>query len=183
MSNIRPIFDCECGDHCFVALTKGFMTLVSPEDKDTLDSSSWYAEKNRNTFYARSDSSKIHRLLHRAIMKPERYELIDHINCNGLDNRRSNLRPATVSQNCVNRKSIKRSKSGYIGVKETPTSWAASLNRGCGTLHLGCFSTAEEAAIARDISAIRQYGDFAILNFPVLRRLISHAERRDDDNP
>lgn len=178
MSNIRPIIDCECGDHCFVGLTKGYVTMVSPEDKEVLASCSWYAEINRRTVYARSDASKTHRLLHRAILSPSRGEMVDHKDGNGVDNRRGNIRPASTAQNSINRKVTKRSRSGYIGVFETPSSWAAQINKESGCWHLGNFDTPEEAAIARDIGAIQAYGDFATLNFPVLRRLIAPVDNR-----
>lgn len=179
MSNIRPIIKCECGGHCFVGLTKGYVALVSPEDHDILDSASWHAEKKRNVVYARSDASRPFRMLHRAILKPETSDTIDHKNDNGLDNRRGNIRPATAAQNSINRKVTKRSRSGYIGVFETPSSWAAQINKESGCWHLGNFDTPEEAAIARDIGAIQEYGDFATLNFHVLRRLIQSDQKRE----
>jgi hypothetical protein len=182
MSNIRPIIDCECGDHCFVGLSKGYVTMVNLEDKPVLASCSWYADIRRKTVYARSDASKSHRMLHRAILKPSRPEdLVDHKEGNGIDNRRCNLREATAAQNAINRKVRKRSRSGYIGVFETPSSWAAQINKEAGFWHLGNFDTPEEAAIARDIGAIQEYGDFATLNFPVLRRLIAPVDNRPVD--
>jgi hypothetical protein len=156
------------------------MTMVSPEDKHVLASCSWHAEIKRKTVYARSDASKPYRMLHRAILKPERSsDLVDHKDGNGIDNRRSNLREANNAQNSINRKVTKRSRSGYIGVFETPSSWAAQINKESGCWHLGNFDTPEEAAIARDIGAIQAYGDFATLNFPVLRRLIAPVENQD----
>lgn len=174
MTNIRPVIDCDCGDHCFVALTKGYVTMVSPEDREILESRSWYADIKRRTVYARSDATNSHRMLHRAVMRPElSSDIVDHKDGNVIDNRRSNLREASIAQNAINRKVTKKSKSGYIGVFETPTSWAAQINKESGCLHLGNFSSAEEAAIARDIGAIQEYGDFATLNFPILRKLSS----------
>jgi hypothetical protein len=152
--------------------------MVSPEDKHVLASCSWYADINRKTVYARSDASKSHRMLHRAILRPARSsDLVDHKDGNGIDNRRSNLREATTAQNAINRKVTKRSKSGYIGVFETPSSWAAQINKETGCWHLGNFDTPEEAAIARDIGAIQEYGEFATLNFPVLRRLVAPVDK------
>lgn len=94
----------------------------------------------------------------------------DHIDGNKLDNRRSNLRVATVSQNQFNRRMDKRNKSGYFGVDfdKKRGKWRAQGCVGYKHTMIGRFDSPEEAALARDKWAIENHGEFARLNFPEL---------------
>lgn len=80
---------------------------------------------------------------------------IDHINDNGLDNRWSNLRPATRSQNNVNRRVGKNNKSGATGVR-----WHEKLKRWQAIFSF-TFATKEEAVAARDLIIRTLAGEFA----------------------
>ena len=105
--------------------------------------------------------------LHRRVMNAPAGMLVDHINGNGLDNRRGNLRLATPSQNVCNR--VTTSASGYRGVEAIPDRskpWRACLYKGKKRTEVGTFDTAEEAARAYDAAAAARYGAFAKLNFP-----------------
>lgn len=92
----------------------------------------------------------------------------DHINGDIHDNRKINLRPATQSQNAMNRKRRSDSTSGFIGVmyKKSHGRWCAQLQGRPEGRHIGLFATKEEAAIARDREAKRVFGEYAKLNFP-----------------
>jgi len=95
--------------------------------------------------------------------------IVDHINGNGLDNRRSNLRAATCTQNHANnRKSAKKFSSIYKGVcwHKAARKWTAQSKDRRIKTHLGCFITEQEAAMAYDVAAKAQWGEFARLNFP-----------------
>lgn len=88
--------------------------------------------------------------------------VVDHINGNGLDNRRVNLREATISQNMQNTR--RKGSSGYKGVKKVgPHTWEARVN----DRTIGYFDTAKDAAFAYDKAALEQYGEFALLNHPL----------------
>jgi HNH endonuclease len=96
-------------------------------------------------------------------------DTMDHINNVRLDDRIENLREATRSQNCMNKKSFwKKPRSGFRGVKilNGRKRFQAVIKAGTGTHYLGTFDTAEEAAKIYDIGARRYHGEFARLNFP-----------------
>jgi hypothetical protein len=96
------------------------------------------------------------------------WPLVDHANGNGLDNRRSNLRLATGTQNNANRRLASNSTSGFKGVNlyKRTGRWRAHIAIHRQQKHLGYFRTAEEAARAYDIAALALFGEFALINFP-----------------
>ena len=107
--------------------------------------------------------------MHRTIMCPPANMEIDHINHNGLDNRRSNLRIVTRQQNAWNSRKNPSNKTGYIGVHKDPrcNSWQAIIKHNNKVLNLGSFKNPYDAAIAYD-KAVNKYRDkFAYRNFPV----------------
>ena len=105
--------------------------------------------------------------MHRAVLKAANDMVVDHINHNGLDNRKANLRLATVAQNAWNaERPIGR--SGYRGVSfdKRVGRWRVAICC-CGKRkQLGYFSDKHEAAKAYDRAAKKYYGEFASLNFP-----------------
>ena len=92
---------------------------------------------------------------------------IDHINRNRSDNRFSNLRSATRSENSKNVCSLPGSTSAYIGVSWHRASkrWIAQVSVNGKSVHLGCFNCEIEAAKAYDAAARFHYGEFANPNF------------------
>ena len=93
----------------------------------------------------------------------------DHINNNGLDNRKENLREATSSQNAANSRS-KNNTSRYKGVRKLPDiksgsrQWQARVKHNYREIHVGCFHTEEEAALAYNEKAVELWGEHAHLN-------------------
>jgi hypothetical protein len=160
---------CHCGDHGWAVLTRGFVMFVSPEDAHHLQGVRGCAVRSSNSslFYAvrHSGPHKIGKRvgLHRAILGvPAAYE-IDHKDHHGLNNRRSNLRLGSRSQNLGNSR-WRIGLSGFRGVhhRKEGRPWAAC----CAGQYLGRFATAEEAARAYDAAALERFGEFATLNFP-----------------
>lgn len=92
-------------------------------------------------------------------------EVIDHIDGNGLNNQRSNLRPCTQSQNLANMRLSKHNTSGYKGVCKTSRgTFHAGIYVNNKRIHIGVFKTPIEAALAYNKAAQKYHGNFARLN-------------------
>jgi hypothetical protein len=104
---------------------------------------------------------------HRLILNAPAGTDVDHINGNGMDNRRENLRLCSRSQNLANsRKHVVTASSPFKGVAASGAAWRASGCKGRVIQQLGKYETAEEAARAYDLWAVEAHGEFANLNFP-----------------
>lgn len=96
------------------------------------------------------------------------YARTDHKDGNGLNNQRSNLRPATDAQNMANKRKKAKGTSTYKGVSldKRCGTWHAYIGVGRKTVNLGGFKNEQEAAKAYDRAACAAYGEYAWLNFP-----------------
>jgi hypothetical protein len=106
-------------------------------------------------------------LLHHAIMgKPEKGYFVDHINRDRLDNRRSNLRFVTMSQNNQNISKQKNNTSGHRGVhwRKDTSKWSAEIKVNYKKIVLGCYENIDDAAKAYNKAAVKYFGEFAVLN-------------------
>ncbi len=105
--------------------------------------------------------------MHRVIMNPPDDMVVDHIDSNGLNNRRTNLRVCTLLQNSYNRKTIKAS-SQYKGVRwnKRKKRWVSSISPNGKFILIGYFKDELTAAKAYDEKAKEFFGEFAYLNFP-----------------
>lgn len=147
-----------------IELSRGMVALVDAADFDWLSQWSWCAvpASDGGTFYAQRSGN---RRMHNAIMLPQRGQLVDHINRNGLDNRRSNLRLCSFRQNMANR-SFKPGVSGYRGVYRYRDRWSANISFNGRSKVIATFDNPTDAARAFDAAARQHYGEFAVLNFP-----------------
>lgn len=151
-----------------------FYALVDDEDYKYLSRWTWQASSRRGRFVAyaeRTDwnNGKQRRIkMHREIMKALPGVQIDHINGNGLDNRKSNLRLCTHSQNQGNRGPNRKSKTGFKGVRlhtyKDTKFWTVEFQFNKEKIYLGTFSTPRDAATAYNIKAKELWGEFAWLN-------------------
>lgn len=106
-------------------------------------------------------------LLHREILAPPKGMEVDHIDGDGLNNRRSNLRICTHQQNLMNRPPIPGSRSKFKGVSTTgrrSEKWCAYICPDNKKIHLGTFGSEIDAARAYDDTALTMFGEFAWLN-------------------
>lgn len=151
---------------------RGLVALVDDADFDYLNQWNWSGEKHRNTFYAhRVDTTGEKRIkikMHRLVVNiTDPKVLVDHKDCNGLNNCKSNLRVCTSSQNAMNRASQKNTSSQYKGVylnKDT-NKWAAEIRgQNHNRKYLGLFVSENDAAIAYNEAAKIMHGEFAKLN-------------------
>jgi hypothetical protein len=166
-----------------IPLTQGYSALVDVEDYERVSFFHWHAAPQRRkdgsikNVYARHSSTKKHssQLLHRFILELEKADkrLVDHINHNGLDCTRANLRVATISQNVANgRKQTtfcrKAPSSPFKGVtwRKSDKKWQAQIIVNGKYIHLGYFLNEVVAAKAYDAAARKHFGEFALLNFP-----------------
>lgn len=146
-----------------IALDKGLFALVDAEDYPVVSRFSWFAKKAPRTFYAARTARTVrrkNRFMHCHLLG---FTGIDHINGNGLDNRRQNLRKATSSQNNANRQPNKGRQ--YKGThKVSPNCFEARITKQGKPYYLGTFKTEKEAARAYNEAAKSLFGDFARLN-------------------
>ena len=154
-----------------VPLNHGYFAKVDDEDHDWAMQYKWhiYRRKTHDTIYAKRSVSikgKTKSIrMHIEIMNDGNMPQVDHINHDGLDNQKANLRPCTQLQNQGNRKKQRNSPHKYIGVKPQGKKFAARIWNQNKTLHLGTFETEIKAAEAYDKAALKFRGDFAHLNF------------------
>lgn len=109
-------------------------------------------------------------MMHRLILglPPGRMPEVDHVDGDGLNNRRANLRTATRHQNARNVRRHRGGKSRFKGILPAQwpvrNPWVAQIYVGGKSTHLGCFPTEEEAAIRYNVAARKYFGEFARLN-------------------
>lgn len=151
-----------------VPLNGGFVMLIDREDLPLIAAKSITAFRDHNTAYACFNRLPLRGVgVHRMIAKAKPCEFVDHINRNGLDNRKENLRIVDRSQNACNSKRRKDASLQYRGVKlnKTDGKFHARISINGKRRHLGSFNTLEEAAKAYDVAAREHRGAFAKLNF------------------
>lgn len=151
-----------------IPLTQGKVAIVDDEDYEELIRRKWCAYKHGLTFYGkRRPQNGDAQYIHRAIMGNERGVEYDHIDGNGLNNQRSNLRAVTHQQNMMNQKSECKRSSQFKGViwSKENKKWLASIRLNNKSTYLGLFNDEEKAARAYDAKARELCGEYARLNF------------------
>lgn len=152
----------------------GLHALVDSEDLDVVRPFKWWPYKMRNVFYAvthyrAEDGTQVYTAMHRMLLGiTDRRIRVDHINHNGLDNRKANLRTGTQQQNAFNARPQKGKTSRYKGVCRVKKSgkWSAQITKNRKHIRLGEFENEVDAAKAYDAAAREHFGEFAYLNFP-----------------
>lgn len=162
-----------------IPLTQGKFAIVDDEDFERVNQFKWAAQRTPSdekywvAFRSigtggRRNKKTVRVLMHRFILDAPKGKIVDHINGNPLDNRRSNMRLCTARESRCNTRVSRRNQSGYKGVhccRPKPFYYAAIYINGKNK-HFGHFRTPEEAARVYDEKAKEYFGEFAWLNFP-----------------
>lgn len=162
---------------CRIVLPSGHVALVDEADRELVEQYRWFVRRNKGKLYVRgyarfghdgrgpgtNPPANVH--LHRLILGVPTGVEVDHINGDGLDNRRCNLRPATRAQNVRNTRN-RANSSGYKGVSWDPINrkWRAKIGVDGFTRCLGRFEDPWEAALAYNAAALEAWGEYAWLN-------------------
>lgn len=145
----------------------GYVTQVDDGDYDAVEQFNWFASAEERTFYAlrHLPGRKTLQYMHDFIMGTRS---IDHIDHNGLNNQRANLRASTKTQNAQNSLKYRGTSSQYKGVSWSRGrgKWVAYITVNTVRRSLGCHSDEMKAALAYDAAAREAFGVFACLNFP-----------------
>ena len=149
-----------------IQLTRGYEAIVDDRDYDWLLSYKWQVNEAGNNKYARRtlprrDGKQYSVFMHRMIMAVCPGVMVDHINRNGLDNRRRNLRIVTPSQSGAN---ARPRRKGYKGISKSYNRWQARIRKDGKAIILGTYDNPEEAARAYDNAAMEIFGEYACTN-------------------
>jgi hypothetical protein len=133
-----------------IPLSRGLVARVSPEDAERLARYRWHAVSAKHTFYAARRTPERTIYMHRDVMDVVdcgREVFVDHINHNGLDNTRQNLRRCTHTENARNRRD-RLSEVPAWAVQPLGLKWNAKISAAGRSLNLGTYETEREARIA-----------------------------------
>ncbi len=149
-----------------IKLTQGYYAIVDDEDYEFLSRWEWHVLLGNNVYAMRNSrfyrGKRHHILMHRVINKTPKGRDTDHVNGNGLDNRRKNLRTASRAQNMHNRRANENGASRFKGVSwhKQHRKWCASIQVNKKRRHIGLFRDEMDAALAYEAEAKRMFGDF-----------------------
>ena len=151
-----------------IKLWWGKWAIVDAEDYGRLSKYKWCAVDGGRSWYAKTfgrDGTVLS--MHRMVLDAPKGLIVDHIDHNGLNNRRSNLRLCTRKQNNYNKRPRKGCSSKYKGVSfcKKRNRFRVFINYNKKQYYIGVFKDEIEAAKAYDRKAREFFGEFAYLNF------------------
>jgi len=154
----------------YVPLTKGYEAVIDIDDLDIVSNHNWYALVLPKVVYAARTETRNGKtyciLMHRAILCAKDGFLVDHSDCNGLNNRRNNLRLATRQQNQCNQRISASNTSGFKGVTwcKSDLRWKAQIGHKGKNYFLGNYKTPEMAYEAYVKASAELHGEFGRVN-------------------
>jgi hypothetical protein len=151
-----------------IKLTKSKFALVDNSDFEELNKYKWYCFKYGNTYYAMRSSNRIKGKqtvikMHRFLMNPLKGQQIDHVDGNGLNNQRKNLRICNHSENQRNKKIYKSNISGFKGVSwnKNANKWQSFIRVDSKRIHLGYFKSKLSAFETYCKASVEFHGKFS----------------------
>ena len=151
------------GKLAYITLTKGYEAIVNACDAALVENYNWLADVHTHRLYALTNKTgrgkgKIR--MHNLIMPPKTGFVVDHINGNGFDNRRENLRIVTPEENALNRKKYTNNKSGFKGVywHKRIKKWGVEIRAFNKRKHIGYFCCPKDARDAYINASIEMHG-------------------------
>jgi len=153
-----------------IPMKHGRFVMVDDEDFEEMSKYKWSTSLDPKHHYAKHtvyypDGTRKTLRMHRLIMKAPNGVWVDHINGNGLDNRKENLRLCSPSENARNCRLGKGNTSGFKGVYLVKGKWRGEIKVNKTKYHLGTYKNKIDAAKAYDQAAKKYFGEFAKLNF------------------
>lgn len=146
-------------DYAIGLTSRGYFFKFSLEDWEEVTKWSWSVDPRG---YLAATVNKCHKTLHSLLMKPPKGLVVDHINGDKLDNRRTNLRICTQRQNSLNSCIPKNNKTGVTGVSLTPHGkYRARIMVNRKEIRLGHFEKIEDAIEARKLAEKKYFGEYA----------------------
>ena len=150
----------------------GFIVQIDDDDAERVLCKKWYVRvPEANTPYCYTwvytGGEVIATSLHRFIMNMvgENSMVIDHIDHNGLNNQKANLRVCSILENAWNKKKGINNTSGYKGVAWKSNKWCARIMKNYEMYEMGSYDNIEDAAFSYDIAALHLFGEFSCTNF------------------
>jgi len=173
MCESAPSVNLPIGTFREIPLTQGKVAIVDEADYERLNKWKWCAHLRRGHWYAKREGPRTdgHRTtihMHCEVLNPPPGIRPDHINGDGLDNRRGNLRLCSQHQNCYNRQKSKSiATSAFKGVywEKARGKWKSQIRFNRIAIYLGYFTSEIQAALAYDEAAEKYFGEFAKTNF------------------
>ncbi len=153
-----------------IVMYGGVKTQVDDEDYEAASQITWHAERKGHLSYAGIRmyfrDEKLYRkvYLHRWLLKPPRGMVVDHIDGDGLNNQRSNLRICTQAENARNMRKHGDGKYRFKGVHSYGKLYEAYITYNRNRYYLGAYATEEEAGAAYNAAALEFFGEYANLN-------------------
>lgn len=152
-----------------IPLTKGLFTKVDAADFDELSKYRWYAYKRTKTliYAVRTGKKEVGEAqtvkMHSHLMKPVKPLQVDHIDGDGLNNQRSNLRICTAAQNNMNLGWKTNNTSGYRGVwwEKGNKAWRSDIRVNKKIIYLGHFKDKYKAHLAYEAARKKYHGEYA----------------------
>jgi hypothetical protein len=152
------------GKFAYVTLTQGYEAVIDAVNADWIGQWNWCACVNKKTVYAKrriaSCSKTIY--MHRLVAEAREGQIVDHVDCNGLNNTTANIRIATFAENNRNQSLRITNTSGIKGVRwrDDNRKWEARIKINKKEHHLGYYDKSEEAHAAYCEASDRLHGEF-----------------------